>query len=227
MKYFLSSILAASFFIACNAGKEKTATEKNTAEDSVKPNNIASADTSQQIVSVADTTPVPANRLIIPGKSIGLTSLGQKNSELSKHLGPAAKGEAAMGGKTLLTWYSKPVIHGTDTVINETEIYFTTQMEEETESRVRHIRITSSFFATAQHISTGSTQDSIQKYFPGIKKIASYTSPKTKKQVLIYDDVKGGIAFEIENGKCVGITVHQPDDLAYETYNSLFDVQYY
>lgn len=227
MKHFLSTILAASFFMACNAGKEKTATENNKATDSAKTNAVVSTDSNQQTISLVDTTPVSASRLIVPGKSIGLTSLGQKNSEATKHLGPAAKGEAAMGGKSLLTWYSKPVVHGTDTVINETEIYFTTRMEEENESRVRHIRITSSFFATAQHIRTGSTQDSIQKYFPGIKKIASYTSPKTKKQVLIYDDVKGGIAFEIENGICIGILVHQPDDLAYETYNSLFDVQYY
>jgi hypothetical protein len=57
---------------------------------------------------------------------------------------------------------------------------------------------------------------------PGIKKIATYTSPKTKKQVFIFDVNKTGIAFEMENGRCVGITVHQPGEVGYETYNSLF-----
>jgi hypothetical protein len=223
MKYCLSIILAASLFIACNAGKEKTASTNNETTDSSKTNTINLPDPNQQITAVADTTPVSASRLIIPGKSIGLTSIDQKYNLAMKHLGEPANTDAAMGGKVLATWYSKPVIHGTDTMINETEIFFTTQMGVETESRVRHIRITSGFFATANHIGTGSSLDSVQKYFPGMKKIATYTSPKTKKTVMVYDDNHSGIAFEIEEeNKCVGITVHKPGDLAYETYNALF-----
>ena len=231
MKYLLSITLTGSLFFACNAGKEKTATTNNAATDSAKTNTVISTDTVLQAGAVPDTIPVPANRLIIPGKSIGLTSLDQKIEEATKHLGPPASEDAAMGGKELEIWYSKPVIHGTDTVINETDIFFTSNMNEEGSdktTRVRHIRISSGFFATMQHIHNGSSQDSIQKYFPGIKKIASYTSPKSKKQVTIYDDGKSGIAFEIDDKNiCVGITVHKPGDKAYETYNSLFgDVNY-
>ena len=228
MNHFLSISFTAFLFIACNAGKEKTASTTNNAiTDSSKPNNINLPDSNQQLIAVADTTPVSASRLIIPGKSIGLTSINQKMEEAMKHLGPPASEDAAMGGKELDTWYSKPVVHGTDTVINETEIFFTSNMNEEGSdqtTRVKHIRITSGFFATAGHISTGSGLDSVQKYFPGMKKIASYTSPKTKKTVQVYDENKAGIAFEIDDhNKCVGITVHKPGDQAYETYNSLFE----
>lgn len=189
--------------------------------------NEKKAATSKNIVTVADNTPVSASRLIIPGKSIGLTSINLKHAKAMKNLGKPANTEGAMGGKELATWYSKPVIHGSDTVINEIEIFFTTQMGIENESRVSHIRITSSFFTTAQHTGTGSHMDMIRKYFPNLKEIATYTSLKTKRQVFIYDDNKKGIAFEMDNGVCVGITVHKPGDQAYETYNALFgDVNY-
>ena len=230
MKYILITLLSVFLFIACNTSKEKTARENNAATDSAKTNNIATADTSKQVTTVADTIPVSASRLIVPGKSIGLTSINQKIEEATKHLGPPTSEDAAMGGKELDTWYSKPVVHGTDTVINETDIFFTSNINVEGSdgtTRVKHIRITSAFFATSQHIGKGSAMDSIQHYFPGVKKIASYTSPKTKQEVLIYDDNRSGIAFEMENSKCVAITVHRPGDLAYETYNSLFDVQFY
>lgn len=217
-------ILTVAFLLACNPGKEKTATENNTTTDPAETNIVASSDKSQQAVLVADTTPVPANRLIIPGKSIGLTSIDQKNAEAMKHLGPPATKDAAMG-KELATWYS---IHGKDTV-SEVNIFFITNMGADDEaSRVNHIRVTSPFFMTALHIGTGSVQDSIKKYFPGIKKIAAYTSTQTKSQVLVYDDNHSGVAFEIANGKCVGITVHKPGGQAYETYNALFgDVKFY
>jgi hypothetical protein len=231
MKLILSITLASSLCIACNAGKDKAATTNNTITDTAKTNTVTSTDPVQQTGAISDTIPVPANRLIVPGKSIGLTSLDQKIEEATKHLGPPASEDAAMGGKELDIWYSKPVIHGTDTVINETDIFFTSNMNVEGSdqtTRVKHIRITSGFFATAQHIHNGSSHDSIQMNFPGIKKIAVYISPKTKKQVTIYDDSKSGIAFEIDDQhKCVGITVHKPGDMAYETYNSLFgDVKF-
>src|SRR5436190_1838891 len=105
MNYFLSAILASSVVIACNAGKEKTVTTNNATTDSAKTNTVVSTDTSQQVTAVVDTTPVSASRLIVPGKSIGLTSLDQKIEEATKHLGPPASEDAAMGGKELDIWY--------------------------------------------------------------------------------------------------------------------------
>ncbi len=59
---------------------------------------------------------------------------------------------------------------------------------------------------TAQHIGVGSNLEAIQKNFSGLKKTNSVTDVKTNLNMDIYDD-DSGIEFEIENGKCVGITV--------------------
>lgn len=223
MKYILSFFFVA-FLVACNNGKEKNTESKNSKTDTAATNSIAVADTSQKLNTVSDTMLIVSNHLIVPGKSIGLTSIDQKADEAMKHLGPPAMQDAAMG-KELATWYS---IRGKDTV-SEMNIFFVTNMGERDEAkRVNHIRITSSFFTTAMLVGTGSGMNTVRQNFPGIKKIASYTSPKTKNQVIIYDDNNSGIAFEIENGICTGITVHKSGEMAYETYNALFsDVQFY
>ena len=56
--------------------------------------------------------------------------------------------------------------------------------------------------------------------YPTIKKAtASFSDKTTGKTVQIYDEVKQGIAFEInEATKCIGITVHLPGKKAWESY---------
>jgi hypothetical protein len=135
-----------------------------------------------------------------------------------------------MGGKRVVTWYSKPVVHAGDTVINEVDIYFTTNnfgMPNEAAS-AQIVRITSPRFMTQQKIGVGSTLTQIQKYFKKIKKIGSYVSPKTNMEVSIYDDRKSGIAFEIDQQQnCVGVTVYVSGDGPEIIYNSVFgEVKY-
>jgi hypothetical protein len=218
MTRFLLVMIAFSF-IACNSNKEKTGTTSKTLLDTSTTNDIVTRPPDQETISVTDTSPVHANRLIVPGKSIGLTSLDQKNAEALQHLGPPAMEDAGMG-KEFATWYT---IHGKDT-LNEMNIFFVTNMGNTDEaSRVKYIRVTSYFFATAEHIGTGSAFNAIKKYFPGIKSAAHYTSPKTKKPVTIYEDEKAGISFEIDDKNiCVGITVQKPGEFASEIYISLF-----
>ncbi len=168
---------------------------------------------------------IPSFRLIVPGKSIGLSSLNEKENKLYKSLGKPGMEDAAMGGKNLASWYSKPVIRSGDTVINETNIYFTTPNfgMRNAEPSAKVIRVTSSRFVTKQQVSVGSTLGQVRKYFPKIKKIASYVSPKTKQEVLIYDDLASGIAFEIDRQQhCTGITVHKPGDEPSVIYYGLF-----
>ena len=173
-------------------------------------------------ITAANSSVIPA-RLIKPGKSIGLTSINEKAATVRKVLGDPAVEDAAMG-KSMETWYSK----GNNN--NETDIFFTTNMggHDET-SRVDHIRITSPYFLSAGRIGTGTGLASIQKHFLKLKKIAFYTSPKTKRQVTIYDDTKNGIAFEIDDlVKCIAITIHKPGEKALEIYNALFpDIKLY
>ena len=203
-------IAIAIFFFCCNNSKEKTAPENDTIKDSV--NTITATDTSQQIISLPDTIPVPASRLIIPGKSIGLTSIDEKEDAVMKRLGTPAAGDASMGGKSVAIWYSKPFVRGTDTITNETDVYFYTQNfgEEHPVIMVDHITITSGYFMTADHIGNGSSLESIQKYFPNIQKISTDISAKTKKPVTIYNDDHAGIEFQIADGKCIAISVYRP-----------------
>jgi hypothetical protein len=214
MKPALTITAAAFFFFCCNNSKEKNAPGNNEVKDSVNANKIIPSTTGQHITELPDTTPVPAHRLIIPGKSIGLTYLDQKQDDVMKQLGSPASGDASMGGHSEAIWYSKPVIHGTDTVINETDVFFYTNNFGEPNQvvLVDHIKITSGYFLTAQHVGTGSSLDTIQKYFPGIKKTGTDTLPKTKKQVVTYDDEHAGIGFDVEDGKCVAISVYKPGE---------------
>ncbi|MFN8290420.1 MAG: hypothetical protein U0U70_09195 [Chitinophagaceae bacterium] len=158
-----------------------------------------------------DTSPVKSTRLIVPGKSIGLTAIEQKMSSVIRRLGNPASGDASMGGHSMSVWYSKPVIHGTDTLINETDIYFYTQHFGEPNPivRVDHIRVTSSYFMTASRIGVGSALEAVQKNFPGLTKSGTETSPKTNRPVDTYSDDHLGISFEIEEGKCVAVTVYR------------------
>ncbi len=156
--------------------------------------------------------PVPPKKLIVPGKSIGLTAIDQKEADVVKRLGKPNTGDASMGGHTEAIWYSKPIIHGADTVVNETTIYFYTDHFGEKNSTVKvdRISITSGYFETINHIKTGATLEAVQKYFPHLKQSGTDINEKTKAEITIYMDEKNGIGFEFEEGKCKRISVFKP-----------------
>jgi hypothetical protein len=215
MKQAILILIISFFAVCCNNTKGNAPAENNKVNDTVTTPMSASTvstDSDQQTLAVPDTMPVPANRLIIPGKSIGLTYIDEKQDEVMKHLGSPATGDASMGGKSEAIWYSKPVVHGADTIINETTIYFYTDNygEKNAVSKVDHIRITSGYFLTAQHIGNGSSLESIQKYFHNLQQTGTDTAPKTNKPITIYNDSKSGIEFQIEDGKCIALSVYKP-----------------
>jgi hypothetical protein len=214
MKQALFILVISFFVVCCNNSKRSASAENSKANDTVTTPMSAgtvATDSDRQALTDLDTMPVPANRLIIPGKSIGLTYIDEKEDDVMKRLGESATGDASMGGKSEATWYSKPVVHGTDTIINETTIYFYTDNygEKNAVSKVDHIKITSGYFLTAQHIGNGSSLDSIQKYFPKLEQTGTDTAPKTNKPIIIYNDSKAGIQFQIEDGKSVALSVYK------------------
>ncbi|RYD78956.1 MAG: hypothetical protein EOP53_10375 [Sphingobacteriales bacterium] len=156
-------------------------------------------------------------KMIIPGKSIGLTHLYESADSVFLLLGKPDSSDAAMG-KMMASWYKNN---------HETHIFFGRKMGSEDEtSRVKQIRITSSYFVTEKGVSVGSAIHQIQMEFPELKIAGSYISPQTHLQTTIYDDLQKGIAFETDakNG-CVGITVHKPNQQSYEIYNALYKVK--
>jgi len=160
----------------------------------------------------SELAPVPANRLIVPGKSIGLTAIGQTAEETGKNLGRPDDGDAAMG-KSLSTWYSK---------INpayKTQVFSAMQMgNEETMPRVKSIRVNNPFFETAGQLKAGSNLKEILAKFPSLLLTGSYKSADNHT-IKLYDDSEAGIAFEMDDKDiCVGINVHIIGEKAFVQY---------
>jgi hypothetical protein len=161
--------------------------------------------------------PIPAKKLIVPGKQIGLTRISDRATLVRKKLGAPSFEEAAMG-KSLAQWIST-----IDKGI-ETDIFFITNMGAANEaSRAEMIRVSSPYFITQLNISIGAMLSAIQPLYPRIKKVGSYTAAETHFTIALYDDRKAGICFEIdESGKCVGIAVHKPGKESYGLYFARF-----
>ncbi len=156
---------------------------------------------------------IAPEKIIVPGLSIGPTSVNEKATLIGKVLGIPDEGDAAMG-KAISTWRSKRK------PFSSTSIYFTTNFgDKEEASRVSQVRITSPFFSTADRLSIGSLWKDIRLHFPTAKLSGSYTDSLMRSKVEVMDDVPGGIAFEIDTcNRCVGITVHKKSEKAFQTY---------
>lgn len=178
------------------------------------------------IGSVRDTLQIPdsiikptAKQLIIPGKSIGQITIDEKMEEVAKLLGIPDDGDAAMG-KSISIWYSKNPLNKYSTTI-----YSTSNFGDKDESRkVQNIRVTSPYFITENFIRCGNDLSFIQQKYPELKKPKSYyQDTTTKTNINIFENIKDGIAFEInESNKCVGISVYKPGKRITQTYLPLF-----
>lgn len=193
---------AFAYLVACTPSVEKeTAAVKDTidhtnTDSSIAPNN-------------RDT--IQVHKLIVAGQSIGLTNIGQTAAEISALLGKPDEGDAAMG-KSLSTWYSKNHPEYKTQVF--CSIYFGA---DEDQPRVKSIRVNNPFFETSSGLKAGSHWKDIEKEFPGLLLVGSYTQGKGK--VKVFDDVVKGIAFEInEESICVGICVHSREEKGFLQY---------
>lgn len=176
-----------------------------------KASAVETEKTSDSIVKYVPPEIIDRKQLIIPGKSIGLTQLGQ-NAETLSSLGKPDFSDAAMG-KAWATWYSK------DGQKKELNIYTTYKDSEMKEKVIRQIRITSPEFKTSDKIATGKSLNDIQKSFPKVKLVGEYNA--NGKTVQLYDDTDSGIAFEIENDLCIGITIHETGKKVNDEYITL------
>jgi len=176
-----------------------------------KASAVETEKTSDSIVKYVSPEIIDRKQLIIPGKSIGLTQLGQ-NAETLASLGKPDFSDAAMG-KAWATWYSK------DGQKKELNIYTTYKNSEMKEKVIRQIRITSPEFKTSDKIATGKSLNDIQKSFPKVKLVGGYNA--NGKAVQLYDDADSGIAFEIENDLCIGIIIHETGKKVTDEYITL------
>lgn len=168
---------------------------------------------------------VPAAQLIVPGKSIGQTYIGENMNEVFKRLGKPDDGDAAMG-KSMSFWFAKH-----NTLGYQTAIYSFRRMgtPDGKKSRVQQILVTSPYFKTADLLHAGSSYQQVaQKYV--LKKAAIFS--KGKYIITLYDTAKG-ISFEFgPDSLCKSIIVHLPNlggasaYLAFHPYMVRVDPEY-
>lgn len=156
---------------------------------------------------------VTKEKLIIPGKEIGQINLLNTADVVYQLLGKPSNSDAAMG-KALSIWKNGN---------HRTIIFFVTNFGDSIEaSRVKQIVINSPYFETTDSVKVGSDFNFIKSRFPDISKIGEYKD-YAKNSISIYDDIKTGIAFEInKSNTCVGICVHVPSEKAYQTYLAIY-----
>ena len=223
MKY-LFLIIALLFFEACN---QQPNTENDEADSAAITNDakprerdaLSDINKSGKTNNDTITNEGPANKVIVPGKSIGNIEIGMDDSGLEA-FGKPDMSDAAMG-KAWVTWYGKkPDEHNNKTQLNVYTAYKDTSMRAKT---VQQIRTTSSFFETAGGLHVYASLSDIKQQYPKLKKAAVYTDDGRK--IDIYDAQQQGIAFEIVNANqqqiCTGIIIHKSGVKVTQVYISL------
>lgn len=189
-----TGLLLLGLAAACNP-----ATEKNTT-DKVVENTVVSEEVKE----------VPNERLIVPGKQAGKIYLGQDMQEVFTLLGRPDEGDAAMGS-ALGIWTKDSVA-----------IFSSYKDSTMVAKTVKQISVSSAAFNTADHIHAGMPLAQFKAALPAIKEGAAYVNEKTRDTLRVYDDMAGGIGFDVVDGKCVSVIIHPKDKPVNSTYLSTY-----
>lgn len=73
---------------------------------------------------------------------------------------------------------------------------------------IRVIRATSPSFRTASGYGPGTGETRMRRAFARARDVATYRPLDGGPPVHIFDDIAGGLAFEVQRGVCIGIAVH-------------------
>jgi hypothetical protein len=222
MKY-LFLITALLFFLACQQPGTVNNTDSTGITNDAGPHerdSLSAINNGGETNNDTLTNQEPsANKVIVPGKSIGNIEIGMNDSNLVA-FGKPDMSDAAMG-KAWLTWYGKkPDEHNNKTQLNVYTAYKDTSMRTKT---VQQVRTTSSFFETAGGLHVYADLNDIKQQYPTLKKVAVYTDEGRK--IDVYDAQQQGIAFEIVNANqqqiCTGIIIHKSGVKVTQVYVSL------
>lgn len=198
-KYLIVPIVALAM-LSC---KQKiTSTTESTVQSAAAKADTIISDTNITPGEMPEDKPVPVALLIVPGTSVGQTSLNEKAEEVINKLGKPDASDAAMG-KSLAVWYA-----GHDTSAYKTQIFFSRNMGVDDTARVQQIRITSPAFKVNNKVYAGMPLKNATAFYKLVKvgqfkeKGNSYT---------IYDDVTKGIAFDADSKDNIsGIAIYEP-----------------
>lgn len=138
---------------------------------------------------------VPANLLITPGRGIGNTWIGDTEARVVARLGKPSYGDAAMG-HFWSSWEKRGEI---------LDIY---TERSPNNPKVRLIRVTSPSFQTTKGVRTGAAKDAVLHKYPTARREKIFQVKGDRMVTELYDGRRDGIAFEFQNKRLVGITVH-------------------
>jgi hypothetical protein len=209
-KYFIVPVLAVTV-TACQQNKAP-----KSADTIVNKTDTAHSGTSPDTAAkdFPGNKPVPPAQLIVAGISIGQTTINESGKDVHKRLGTPDGGDAAMG-KSVSIWYAN---HDTTGYI--IQMYFSRGQGDDEIQRVKQIRVTSPFFKINNEVHTGTPLKNALSLYK-LKKVALFTDKGNSRS--LYDDVKGGIAFDVDEKEIItGITVHEPGREAASTYLPFF-----
>jgi len=212
-KYFIVPALAIALFSCKQKTTPASADTIANKTDTPQPDSlIKAADTS--VVDLPGDKPVPLSQLIVPGISLGQTTINESGENVHKRLGTPDGGDAAMG-KSISIWYANH-----DTTGYVTQMYFSRGQGDDEVKRVKQIRVTSPAFKINSKLHVGIPLKSVWSLY-NLKKVATFTYNGGKRS--LYDDIKGGIAFDVDDKDIItGITVHEPGREAATTYLPFF-----
>ena len=142
---------------------------------------------------------VPPSQLIVPGESLGHIRIGAPVATLAR-LGPAGAGDAAMM-KSWTTWLGKSGAR--------LDVFTSIVPGRQSEKHVLEIRATSPYFRTDAGLHPGSSERAWRKGYPQAKDLQQYRPPSGGPPIHIFDDARRGIAFEVQKGRCVAVTIHR------------------
>ena len=216
MKNAFILLLCASLF-ACNQSSKKENATDTTAQatDSVKQPLLG--DTAAHSAASTDTSVtkgVSADKLIVPGRSIGRIQLSEDVANVSNLLGRPDSADAAMGS-SLMVWFTQN--HQPSGYRVSVFAHRKMGTKDEIISRIEKILVNSPEYKTAEGYGAWSSLDDIKKGYD-LKPTDTYNHKSGKVQ--IYTDLDKGISFEINTeNKCVGVVVHKAHDTASANLN--------
>ena len=211
-KYFIVAVLAVALFSCKQKNAPGSADTIANKTDTSPSDTLKSPDTAA--MDFPGDKPVPLAQLIVPGISVGQTTINESGENIHKRLGTPDGGDAAMG-KSVSIWYTN---HDTSGYV--TQMYFSRDMGNDETSRVKQIRVTSPFFKINNKLHTGVPLKNVLSLYK-LKKVALFTDKGESRS--LYDDVKGGISFDVDDKEIItGITVHEPGRAVTGTYLAFF-----
>jgi hypothetical protein len=210
-KYFTLIILIATLF-SCKQKNAPTSADTMATKANTSHTNGKTIDTNA--VDLPGDERIPLAQLVVPGISIGQATINESSENIHKRLGTPDEGDAAMG-KSVSIWYANH-----DTTGYVTQMYFSRGQGDDEVKRVKQVRVTSPAFKITNKAHVGVSFKNVSSLY-ALKKVATFTDKGSNRT--LYDDVKTGIAFDVdEKDMITGITVHEPGRAATGTYLAFF-----